>query len=72
MSGLVTLPRGLVVREEAQWIALELERLGHTLSAEGGQLRVSDGARLEADMRAAIVRNKAHLIAIVAYVAAEP
>jgi len=68
-SDLVTLKNGPVVRASACELACVLEAKGHAMSASDGQLRVTNGAKLTADDRAAIVRDKAHLVSICEYIA---
>jgi hypothetical protein len=60
---------GPIVREAAVLLALSLEDRGHVMTAHDDKLTVSDGSRLTVEDRAAIARERLHLLAICAYCA---
>jgi hypothetical protein len=60
---------GPIVRETAVSLALSLEARGHVMTAHDDKLTVSEGSRLTAEDRAAIARERLHLLAIVVYCA---
>lgn len=66
-SDLVSLRGGPIVTADAIALALALEARGHGMTAANGALRVSNGSALSADDRAAITRQRMHLLAIAAY-----
>lgn len=68
----VTLRGGLVIRNDARTLLADLTMRGHVLSEKDGALLVSNGSALTAADRAAIREMKAHLLALVLYVAPEP
>lgn len=64
---LIQLRDGPLVRESAVQLALDLEARGHAMQSKDGKLTVTDGSRLTADDRAAITRDRLHLLAVVGY-----
>jgi hypothetical protein len=68
----IELRGGLLVREDAVRLALDLEARGHLLTTRDGTLRVTNGATLTAADTAAIKDTKRHLMEIAAYEAPEP
>lgn len=66
---LIELRGGIIVREEAIALGCALEAKGHALRVEGGTLKVTQGSRLSPADRAALAREKAHLIALCGYTA---
>lgn len=69
---MIELRNGLLVREDAVLLALDLEARGHVLTTRDGTLRVTNGATLTAADTAAIKELKRHLMEIAAYEAPEP
>lgn len=68
---LVELRGGLIVRESAIALGCALEAKGHALRVEAGVLKVTQGSRLSPEDRAALAREKAHLIALCGYTVPE-
>lgn len=62
---------GLLVREDAVLLAIDLEARGHVLSVKDGALLVTNGGALTATDRAQITATKKHLMAIATYQAPE-
>jgi hypothetical protein len=62
------LRNGPLVADSAIALAIDLERRSHVMLAAEGTVRITNGKALTEADRAAIVRDKAHLIAIAAYV----
>jgi hypothetical protein len=60
---------GPIVRDTAVALAISLEARNHALTAHDDKLTVSEGSRLTAEDRAAIARERLHLLAICAYIA---
>lgn len=67
----IELRGGLLLREDAVLLALNLEAAGHALSVRGEQLVISDGSKLTADQRAKIKDCRLHLMALLVYEAPE-
>lgn len=67
----VTLAGNLTVTRAALDLALALEFRGHVLTAKDGDLRVTNGATLTTEDRAAIRAQRWHLMALAAYRAPE-
>lgn len=69
---LVELKNGPTVRASAIELSIQLEARGHVLTADAGVLKCTNGSALTADDRAAIMREKPHLIAIAEYCKERP
>lgn len=72
MVALLQLRDGPFVRESALHLAWSLEARGHGMQAKDGKLTVTDGSRLTVEDRAAITRERLHLLAVMGYCQEQP
>jgi hypothetical protein len=63
-----TLKQGPTVPDAAFVLSIDLEARGFRLYRDGSVLRVTQGEKLTAEDRAAILKYKLHLLSIVDYV----
>ncbi len=68
----IELRGGLILREDAVLLALELERRDHRIATSDGKLTVTNGAALSPEMREQIKDCRLHLMSLAAYEPPEP